>query len=127
MTFVCVLTENVALGKPCTMSSTWAGPPGNRQTPRSTGLAVDGVLSGYDAWCVHTGYDDTNAFWEVDLGRMYPIYEIVSYGRNGRRYLRGFAVAVVVVVIVVLFLLLHLSLSLCVRVCVCVWGGGGEG
>ncbi|KAL8603775.1 hypothetical protein ACOMHN_024391 [Nucella lapillus] len=76
--------DNVALDKTCTMSSTWSGPPWRTETPRGVSLAVDGSIDATSTaeGCVHTGYEDRNCSWQVDLGRPFSIHRMVSWGRT---------------------------------------------
>ncbi|XP_070193807.1 uncharacterized protein [Littorina saxatilis] len=74
--------ENVALNKPCTMSSrlSWGG---EQHLPD---VAVNGDTNGTfidTGNCIHTKNSDTTPWWEVDLGRSYPVYSVVVWARNG--------------------------------------------
>ena len=67
-------TENVALHKACNMSSRW-------NSHRSVDAAVNNKTSGkYDATnCILTNQTDYNPWWEVDLSRPYPVYNITVW------------------------------------------------
>lgn len=67
---------NVARRGKATQSSTGAGGPARK--------AIDGNKSGIytDGGQTHTREGTRNPWWEVDLGRDYPIQSIVVYNRN---------------------------------------------
>ena len=84
VTFYLNKTENVALGKPASQSGT--------HLPYSTAdKAVDGDRnpSFKDESCVHTdtlklsgeNYNKS-AWWQVDLGASYDVYEVIITNRN---------------------------------------------
>ena len=84
LSFVVLLcTVNVATGKTYSQISTYF-----RQGPSSNAANGDtgGVSSSSN--CIHTDvyqsypYYDTNPWWEVDLGRTYPVYTIKVWARN---------------------------------------------
>ena len=70
--------ENVARGKMCNMSSLWV-------TSRHANAAVNGNTGG--SWgsnnCIHSGDNDQSPWWEVNLGRPYPVYRIIVFARTG--------------------------------------------
>ena len=82
---VCLHTVNVATGKTYSQSSKF-----NDQVPSSN--AANGDTSGnYPSNCIHTNVIldgskyiyDTDPWWEVDLGRTYPVYNIEVWAREG--------------------------------------------
>ncbi|KAF1083446.1 MAG: hypothetical protein GQF41_0224 [Candidatus Rifleibacterium amylolyticum] len=71
-------SSNLALGKPATQSSTYAG-TGVDQGPQH---AVDGITSGRDPHdLIHTNYEK-NPWWRVDLGVKSAIEKIKIYNRT---------------------------------------------
>ncbi|MEX1208150.1 MAG: discoidin domain-containing protein [Acidimicrobiia bacterium] len=69
---------NLALGRPATQSSTtqW-------QTGTAAGLAVDGNTEGHrDAGSVAMTYRVSEAWWEVDLGKVQNIDHVVLWNRT---------------------------------------------
>ena len=76
---ICVDPENVALGKPARMSSTY----GDGLAP----LLVDGDTLGTTPWgaeadLVHTDTSDFDSWVEIDLDSVYDVKEIVVYARE---------------------------------------------
>jgi hypothetical protein len=69
-------SQNMAEGKPATQSSTYGGGAASR--------AVDGNTDGdyVNGSVTHTG-ENTNAWWEVDLGNSYSIDSIEIWNRTG--------------------------------------------
>ncbi|KAK7473807.1 hypothetical protein BaRGS_00034975 [Batillaria attramentaria] len=68
------------------MSSQWTGPDINGSAPaHPPSWAVNGntggVYGGGDN-CVHSAFNDKNPYWEVDLGRLYPVYAITVWARG---------------------------------------------
>ncbi|KAK7101796.1 hypothetical protein V1264_020123 [Littorina saxatilis] len=56
--------------------------PNNTHPP---GAAVNGNTGGKhyrEDNCIHTAGNDTAPWWEVDLGRMYPVHRIVVWART---------------------------------------------
>ncbi|XP_076464283.1 uncharacterized protein LOC143296309 isoform X2 [Babylonia areolata] len=72
---------NVALSKTYHQSSRHGG-----QGPSS--MAANGDTSGeYPANCIHTAVNDTNhPWWQVDLGRTYPVYNMDVWARSRLEY-----------------------------------------
>ena len=71
------VAENVALGKTCRMSS--------KLQAQNDYAAVNNNTSGiYDnsTNCIHTGRGDKQPWWQVDLGRPYPVYNITIWART---------------------------------------------
>ncbi|XP_025107928.1 uncharacterized protein LOC112572452 isoform X1 [Pomacea canaliculata] len=97
--------RNVALGRPATMSSIWDGTEKHNERAGPACLAVNGKRSTtfkpvnmYPSSpnCIHTGENDRNPYWEVDLGEPYPVASITIYWRD-RFYLeRSYKVTVTV-------------------------------
>lgn len=70
------LNDNIALGKPARQSSTFEG-----YTPAN--LANDGNTEGnFHLGSVSSTNVELGAWWEVDLGAMHEVYEVVIYNRT---------------------------------------------
>ena len=87
----CICTENVAYGKPASMSSRYTthnvkGPTGYACVAVN-GRTAPGLLylSQPDTNCLHTRDDDRHAWWQVDLGQDFTITDITVYNVNGTR------------------------------------------
>jgi alpha-L-fucosidase len=70
--------DNVALGKHATQKSLYQGSTGNPER------AVDGNTDGVwrNGSVTHTAQPETEAWWQVDLGRSYPLSEIALWNRT---------------------------------------------
>ncbi|XP_025107970.1 uncharacterized protein LOC112572481 isoform X2 [Pomacea canaliculata] len=93
--------RNVALGMPATMSSSYESE--GRSGPAC--LAVNGKRNTTfirinentpNPSCIHTGKDDRNPYWEVDLGEPYPVASITIYWIDRFYFERGDKVTVTV-------------------------------
>lgn len=72
-----LISENVALNKTCSLSSKWD------ETVKPDN-AVNGNTDGdfNSKNCIHTANSDRDAWWEVDLGRTYPVQSITIWARD---------------------------------------------
>jgi alpha-L-fucosidase len=70
--------DNVALGKPATQKSLYQGRTGNPE--RAVDGNTDGVWSHNSV--THTAQPESEAWWQVDLGRSYDLSEIALWNRT---------------------------------------------
>ena len=84
----CTCTENVAYGKPASISSRYVSPDPLKGPTGPACVAVNGRTSPglrytrqSDTNCVHS-YDG-HAWWTVDLSQDFTITDITVYGLNG--------------------------------------------
>lgn len=71
-------SENIAKHQNCSQSTYYA-------VYHDCNYAVNGKTSGsfnYRQNCIHTAVYDSNPWWEVDLGNVYPIRQMIIWGRT---------------------------------------------
>ena len=83
--FVCfaVVSENVALHKPCKLSTVYSTSSHPYKNP--CGAAINGnINTRYEPGnCIHTDLGDQHPEWTVYLGQDYAIQKISIYARGG--------------------------------------------